>query len=323
MTNERRVLVHPDKVSLAGCGRSPLHHQDARPARRPGGGARRADRRLDGRRGARGGRVLARPRCRSTGRACTSGGATSAGCPRVTRERNDEQSRVALLDDLDLPESNLHPFPTSDSGLTLDEAAVDYAAELADHGVDGLPHPIFDITFLGVGPDGHIASLFPHRSGIQVTDRTVIAVRNSPKPPPERLSLTRPGASTPRSASGSCWRAPTRLRRSVSPSPARAATRCRSPASRAAVARCSSSIRTPQPRCPSRSSRATTDATAELRIRRRGRPIRPPPSVVVSLRRQSFGTWPRRVRSCVSASSSSAAASSSVRRSFTYARCVL
>ena len=97
-----------------------------------------------------------------------------------------------MLDALELPAENLHPFPASDGELSLDEAAEAYAAELAQHGVDGLPHPIFDITFLGVGPDGHIASLFPHRSGIQVTDRTVIPVRNSPKPPPERLSLTRP-----------------------------------------------------------------------------------------------------------------------------------
>jgi 6-phosphogluconolactonase len=43
-----------------------------------------------------------------------------------------------------------------------------------------------------VGPDGHIASLFPDRPGIRETERTVIAVRDSPKPPPERLSLTRP-----------------------------------------------------------------------------------------------------------------------------------
>ena len=97
-----------------------------------------------------------------------------------------------LIRILDLPDENVHPFPAVDSGLNLDEAADLYAADLSEHGVDGLEFPIFDITFLGVGPDGHIASLFPHRSDIQVADRTVIAVRNSPKPPPERLTLTRP-----------------------------------------------------------------------------------------------------------------------------------
>ena len=57
---------------------------------------------------------------------------------------------------------------------------------------EGADYPVFDITSLGVGPDGHIASLFPERGGIRVEDRLVIPVRNSPKPPPERLSLTLP-----------------------------------------------------------------------------------------------------------------------------------
>ena len=65
-------------------------------------------------------------------------------------------------------------------------------ALLADHGVDGANIPKIDITFLGVGPDGHIASLFPERGGIRESEKTVISVRNSPKPPPERLSLTLP-----------------------------------------------------------------------------------------------------------------------------------
>ena len=47
--------------------------------------------------------------------------------------------------------------------------------------------PHFDITFLGVGPDGHIASLFPERPGIREAQRTVVAVTRSPKPPPERV----------------------------------------------------------------------------------------------------------------------------------------
>ena len=56
---------------------------------------------------------LPRARPRSTGRACTSGGATSAGCPTGDAERNDEQARVALLDDLDVPAGNVHPFAAS------------------------------------------------------------------------------------------------------------------------------------------------------------------------------------------------------------------
>ncbi len=191
MTNERRVLVHPDKASLASSVSARfitkmLDILDAQSI---------AHVVLTG--GTMGSAVLES--------IAASPAKTTIDWSRVHfwwgderwvpaghEDRNDEQARVALLDQLELPESNVHRFPASDAGLSLDDAAEAYAAELARHGVDGLPHPLFDITFLGVGPDGHIASLFPHRSGIQVVDRAVIPVRNSPKPPPERLSLTRP-----------------------------------------------------------------------------------------------------------------------------------
>jgi 6-phosphogluconolactonase len=107
-------------------------------------------------------------------------------------DRNDKQATDALLAHVGIRADHVHPFPASDAGISLDEAAEHYAAELSRHAEDGADHPVFEVTFLGVGPDGHIASLFPHRSGIGVGDRTVIPVRNSPKPPPERLSLTRP-----------------------------------------------------------------------------------------------------------------------------------
>lgn len=107
-------------------------------------------------------------------------------------ERNERQAREALLDHLSIPPENIHPFPASDEIADIDEAASVYAAELEAFAPEGAGAPKFDITFLGVGPDGHIASLFPDRSGIRETEKTVIAVRDSPKPPPERLSLTRP-----------------------------------------------------------------------------------------------------------------------------------
>jgi 6-phosphogluconolactonase len=105
-------------------------------------------------------------------------------------DRNDQQARDALLDSVGLVDENVHPFPSSDDLDSLDDAAVLYSDELA--AATDSAYPRFDITFLGVGPDGHIASLFPDYPGIQVTDATVIPVRNSPKPPPERLSLTLP-----------------------------------------------------------------------------------------------------------------------------------
>lgn len=112
--------------------------------------------------------------------------------PRGDAERNETQSREALLDHIALDAAKVHPFAASDDGLELEDAAVAYARELAVNAAEGARVPTFDITFLGVGPDGHIASLFPLQSGIRLKEANVIAVRNSPKPPPERLSLTLP-----------------------------------------------------------------------------------------------------------------------------------
>jgi 6-phosphogluconolactonase len=111
--------------------------------------------------------------------------------PEGDAERNDTQARAALIDHVGVLPGSVHPFAASDAGLELDAAAEAYALELAEASETG-DFPRFDITFLGVGPDGHIASLFPDYPGIQVTDATVVPVRNSPKPPPERLSLTLP-----------------------------------------------------------------------------------------------------------------------------------
>lgn len=107
-------------------------------------------------------------------------------------ERNEVQARAALLDHVPLDPARVHAFATSDAGLELDAAADAYAREIAEHTPANASMPHFDITFLGMGPDGHIASLFPERGGIREREKTVISVRNSPKPPPERLSLTLP-----------------------------------------------------------------------------------------------------------------------------------
>ena len=104
-------------------------------------------------------------------------------------ERNDEQARTGFLEKLAFSASNVHRMPASTSGLSLDEAARWYAQQLAQFAPDG-DLPRFDLIFLGVGPDAHVASLFPgHPAGAESMS-SVIAVNNSPKPPPERLSLT-------------------------------------------------------------------------------------------------------------------------------------
>lgn len=107
-------------------------------------------------------------------------------------DRNALQSREALLDHIPIPAENIHEMAPSDAGMDLDTAAAAYAAELARFGTDAHPWPVFDICLLGVGPDAHIASLFPDHAEINITDAATAAVRDSPKPPPERITLTRP-----------------------------------------------------------------------------------------------------------------------------------
>jgi 6-phosphogluconolactonase len=111
-------------------------------------------------------------------------------------ERNDTQADEALLDHVPLDPARVHRMPASDGtdGDDPEAAAERYAAELAaaampgDHG--GVPR--FDVLMLGVGPDGHVASLFPGQPATYEQARTVVGVRGSPKPPPVRLSLTFP-----------------------------------------------------------------------------------------------------------------------------------
>jgi len=107
-------------------------------------------------------------------------------------DRNSLQSRGALLDRVPVPAENIHEVAAPGDGVTLDEAAQAYAAELARFPSDHGAWPSFAVCFLGVGPDGHIASLFPDRPEVTVTDAAALAVRESPKPPPERVTLTRP-----------------------------------------------------------------------------------------------------------------------------------
>ncbi|MHC2998024.1 6-phosphogluconolactonase [Microbacterium sp. HJ5] len=112
--------------------------------------------------------------------------------PRGDDDRNEKQARAALLDALDIPAENIHAAAASDEALDLDAAAAAYADELALFAGSEGPWPSFDVCFLGVGPDGHIASLFPDRPEILITDRTVVGVQDSPKPPPSRVTMTRP-----------------------------------------------------------------------------------------------------------------------------------
>lgn len=111
--------------------------------------------------------------------------------PAGSPDRNDRAACSALFDDLP---AVLHRMPAEGGayGADADAAASGYAAELAAAAHEGEDVPHFAAVLLGVGPDGHCCSLFPEQPGVYEEEASVIAVRNSPKPPPTRLSLTFP-----------------------------------------------------------------------------------------------------------------------------------
>lgn len=114
--------------------------------------------------------------------------------PEDDDERNEKQAREALLDRVDIPPGNVHAMPASDGefGDDIDAAALAYEHVLAANAEPGEPAPNFDVHLLGMGPEGHINSLFPHSAAVRETRRLVIGVEDSPKPPPRRITLTLP-----------------------------------------------------------------------------------------------------------------------------------
>ena len=98
-------------------------------------------------------------------------------------DRNALQARNALLKHLKINPDKVHEFPAADGGLTLEQAAAEFAEHVK------LASPTFDLVLLGMGPDGHVASLFPGKPIPQAGD-WILAEHDSPKPPPQRLSFT-------------------------------------------------------------------------------------------------------------------------------------
>ena len=100
--------------------------------------------------------------------------------------------------DARIPQGNIHK---ANSGATPEESAemqlrilvftLRYSSELKSLPVQN-SYPVFDIIFLGVGPDGHICSLFPGFPHLKDSTHWVVPVHNSPKPPSDRVSLTLP-----------------------------------------------------------------------------------------------------------------------------------
>jgi 6-phosphogluconolactonase len=102
--------------------------------------------------------------------------------PEGHADRNDKQARDAFLDRVGA--TRVHSISGNDCSLSAAEAADRYAATL--------PEAPFDVVLLGMGPDGHVASLFPHHPQLQEIDRACAELFDSPKPPPVRISMTFP-----------------------------------------------------------------------------------------------------------------------------------
>ncbi len=100
-------------------------------------------------------------------------------------DRNDTQNDAAGLAALGLDEARVHRVAGPDRSTSAEASAAAYAQVLDADG-SGL----FDVVLLGVGPDGHVASLFPHHPAQQSAGVLATAVHESPKPPPDRVSLT-------------------------------------------------------------------------------------------------------------------------------------
>ncbi|NLG47357.1 6-phosphogluconolactonase [Gordonia sp. (in: high G+C Gram-positive bacteria)] len=102
-------------------------------------------------------------------------------------ERNELQARQALFDHIDIDPARVHVIPASDGpfGDDIDAAAHEYARLIGDD-------TVFDVHLLGMGGEGHINSLFPHTDATAEQSRPVVAVTDSPKPPPRRITLTFP-----------------------------------------------------------------------------------------------------------------------------------
>ena len=121
-------------------------------------------------------------------------------------DRNAVQARQALLSALPLDPAKVHEFPAfePDSELSIDDqldaAAIAFAEHVAMYLEPGQSQPYFDLTLLGMGPDGHIDSLFPG-SELPAAGVIIAAEHNSPKPPAKRLTFSYEAANN----SGQVW----------------------------------------------------------------------------------------------------------------------
>jgi len=105
--------------------------------------------------------------------------------PPDSPDRNAGQARAGFLATAGVDPAKVHEMPSTADAPDVEAGAVAYSDLVRTHGSGE-----FDVMMLGVGPDGHVASLFPGFPQLDVEDRIAVGVSDSPKPPPERISLT-------------------------------------------------------------------------------------------------------------------------------------
>ena len=104
-------------------------------------------------------------------------------------------TKEAFLNKVQIPAENIHAIK---EGLSVKDAATEYAGQILHLPESVIPKsgsrlPIFDLILLGIGPDGHVASLFPNRDHTTgASEGIILPVENSPKPPPERITFSLP-----------------------------------------------------------------------------------------------------------------------------------
>jgi 6-phosphogluconolactonase len=108
--------------------------------------------------------------------------------PPESPDSNFYQAQEALLNKIAIPESHIHRMPADQ--LDRDSASQAYTVEM-QHAFRTNVIPDFDLIHLGMGPEGHTASLFPHQASLHEKQRLVMPV-SVPKPPPDRLTFTPP-----------------------------------------------------------------------------------------------------------------------------------
>ncbi len=97
--------------------------------------------------------------------------------PHNSPESNFYLAQEALLQKISIPESQIHPMPADQ--LNRDAASQAYTVEMQNtFGTDGIPS--FDLIHLGMGPEGHTASLFPHQTSLHEKHRLVMPVDCTP-----------------------------------------------------------------------------------------------------------------------------------------------